>query len=132
MSITDPLADAFVKIKNAYMAKKEKVDIKSSRILLQIVDIFKREGFIQDYKFIADSSQGKIRIYLRYIERKKPALNNIKKISKPGRRVYVSRKELPRVLGGIGIAILSTSKGIFTDEEARKNNVGGEVICYVY
>jgi small subunit ribosomal protein S8 len=132
MSVSDSLADAFVKIKNAYRAGKEKVDIKGSKMLLEIVEIMKKKGFIQDYRFIEDNKQGVIRVYLRYLDKKTPALVEIKKISKPGRRVYVNRKEIPQVLSGIGVAILTTSKGILTDQEARRHKVGGEVICYIY
>jgi len=132
MSVSDPLGDAFTKIRNAYRAKKDKVDLKGSKMLLRIVDILKREGFIQDYRFIEDNKQGIIRVYLRYLDKRRPALIDIKRISKPGRRIYVNKNEIPRVLSGIGIAILTTSKGILTDKEARKEKVGGEVICYVY
>ena len=132
MSITDPLADAFAKIKNAYRARKETVNLKGSKLLLAIMEIFKKEGYIKDYRFIEDDKQGIIRVYLKYIDKNKPALMDIKRISKPGRRVYVNKDEVPRVLRGIGIAVLSTSKGIVTDTQARKLKVGGEVICYVY
>lgn len=133
MSVTDPLADAFVKIKNAYRARKEVVNLKGSKLLLAIVDILKKDGYIKDYRFIEDNKQGIIRVYLKYLDNKnKPALIDIKRISKPGRRVYVSKDEVPRVLRGIGTAILTTSKGVITDDQARKLKVGGEVICYVY
>ncbi|RKY37385.1 MAG: 30S ribosomal protein S8 [Candidatus Omnitrophota bacterium] len=132
MSITDPLADAFAKIKNAYRARKETVNLKGSKLLLAIMEIFKKEGYIKDYRFIEDDKQGIIRVYLKYVDKNRPALMDIKRISKPGRRVYVNKDEVPRVLRGIGIAVLSTSKGIVTDTQARKLKVGGEVICYVY
>jgi len=132
MSVTDILADSFTKIRNAYSVRKDKVDIKSSKMLISIIDIFKREGLIQDYKYIKDNKQGIIRVYLKYSDKKVPALKDIKKVSKVGCRVYVDKNKIPRVLRGIGIAILTTSKGILTDVEARKQNVGGEVICYVY
>ena len=132
MSVTDPLADAFAKIKNAYRARKEVVNLKGSKLLLAIVDILKKDGYIKDYRFIEDNKQGIIRVYLKYLDKNKPALIDIKRISKPGRRVYVSKDEVPRVLRGIGTAILTTSKGVITDDQARKLKVGGEVICYVY
>jgi small subunit ribosomal protein S8 len=132
MSITDPLGDAFTKIKNAYRARKETVNLKGSKMLLTIMEILKKEGYIKDYRFIEDNKQGIIRVYLKYLDKNKPALMDIKRISKPGRRIYVNKNEVPRVLRGIGIAILTTSKGILTDEQARKLKVGGEVICYVY
>jgi len=132
MSVTDSLADAFVKIKNAYRARKEVVNLKGSKLLLAIIDILKREGYIKDYRFIEDNKQGIIRVYLKYLNKNSPALIDIKRISKPGRRVYVNKEEVPRVLRGIGTAILTTSKGVVTDDQARKLKVGGEVICYVY
>ncbi len=132
MSVTDSLADAFVKIKNAYRARKEVVNLKGSKLLLAIIDILKKEGYIKDYRFIEDNKQGIIRVYLKYLDKNKPALIDIKRISKPGRRIYVSKDEVPRVLRGIGTAILTTSKGVITDNQARKLKVGGEVICYVY
>ncbi len=132
MSVTDILADSFVKIKNAYAVKKDKVDIKSSKMLISIIEIFKRERLIQDYKFIEDNKQGIIRVYLKYSNKRVPALKDIKRVSKIGCRVYVDKDKIPRVLRGIGLAILTTSKGILTDVEAREQNVGGEVICYVY
>lgn len=132
MSITDPLGDAFTKIKNAYRARKETVNLKGSKMLLAIMEILKKEGYIKDYRFIEDDKQGIIRVYLKYLDKNKPALMDIKRISKPGRRIYVNKNEVPRVLRGLGIAILTTSKGILTDEQARKLKVGGEVICYVY
>jgi small subunit ribosomal protein S8 len=131
MAVTDLLADAFTKIRNAFRARKEKVDIKASNVLKKIVEILKNEGFINDFRFIEDNRQGIIRIYLKYYG-KKSAIRDIKRISKPGRRVYVNKTEIPKVLGGIGIAILTTSQGILTDSEARKIKVGGEVICYIY
>ena len=132
MSVTDLLGDAFAKIKNAYRARKEVVNLKGSKLLLAIVDILKKDGYIKDYRFIEDNKQGIIRVYLKYLDKNKPALIDIKRISKPGRRVYVSKDEVPRVLRGIGTAILTTSKGVITDDQARKLKVGGEVICYVY
>ncbi|MDP8233966.1 MAG: 30S ribosomal protein S8 [Candidatus Saelkia tenebricola] len=132
MSVTDPLADAFVKIKNAYAVKKDNVDIKSSKILLNIVNILKREKFIQDYKSIEDNKQGLIRVYLKYSDRRKPALEKIKRISKSGCRVYVDKDNIPNVMQGIGMAILTTSKGVLSDVEARERNIGGEVICHIY
>lgn len=131
MGVTDPIADAFTKIRNAVRAGKEKVDIKASNTLRSIVQILKNEGFINDFKFIEDNRQGIIRIYLKYHD-KKPALKEIKRISKPGKRIYARRKDLKPVLGGIGIAIITTSRGIMTDAEARRQNIGGEIICEVY
>ncbi|MDD5613723.1 MAG: 30S ribosomal protein S8 [Candidatus Omnitrophica bacterium] len=132
MSVTDPLADAFVKIKNGYGSNKDHVDIKSSKLLLKITDILKARGFIKDYKKIEDSKQGIIRVYLKYLNKNKPALNKIDRVSKPGCRIYAKKDNIPQVLNGMGIAILTTSGGIMSDYDARRNKLGGEVICYVY
>ena len=132
MSVTDPLADAFVKVKNASSTGKKKVDIKSSRMLLSIVDVLKSRGYIQEYKFIEDNKQGIIRLYLRYEDKNTPALTDIRRISRPGRRVYVDKNNIPKVLNGVGLAVISTSRGVMTDFQARGENIGGEVICYVF
>ena len=131
MTMTDPIADMLTRIRNALMAKFEKVDVYNSKLNQRIVDILKREGYILDYKIIEDNKQGMIRVYLKYGPNKKPVISKLIRVSKPGRRIYVKTKEIPKVMGGLGIAILTTSKGILTDKEARKLNVGGEVICYV-
>ena len=128
---TDPIADSLIAIKNAYMAKKDVTEIKSSKLLEKICEILKREGYIENYRKIEDNKQGILRIYLKY-EKNRPAITQIKRISKPGRRVYVTKDKVPQVLQGYGIAILTTSKGVLTDKEARKLGVGGEVICYVW
>ncbi len=132
MSISDPIADALVKIKNGYRVNKESVDIKFSKLLLKIVEILKEKGFIKEFKVIEDDIQGVIRVYLKYLDRNRPALKDIKRISKPGCRIYVDKDNIPRVLNGIGLAILTTSGGVFSGEDARKNNLGGELICQVY
>ncbi|MDP8216067.1 MAG: 30S ribosomal protein S8 [Candidatus Kaelpia imicola] len=132
MSISDPLADAFVKIKNGYRVSKESVDIKFSKLLLKVVEILKAQGFVKEFKVMEDNIQGVIRVYLKYLARNKPALKDIKRISKPGCRIYVDKDNIPKVLNGIGLAILTTSGGLLSDEDARKNNLGGEVICQVY
>lgn len=132
MSITDPIADMLTKIRNAIKAKKEKVDVPFSKLTQEILSILKRERFIEDFKFIEDKIQGDLRVYLRYSKSNSPAIRGIKRISRPGLRIYVKRDKLPKVFGGLGIAILSTSRGIVTDEQAREMNTGGEVICYVW
>lgn len=132
MSITDPIADALTLVRNASLARKEKVDLKQSKSLLEIVGILKREGFIRDFRQLSDTKQGHIRIYLKYGADGQRAINGIRRISKPGKRVYVKKGKLPRVLGGLGIAILTTCRGIMTDTEARRQNLGGEIICYVW
>lgn len=132
MSVSDPIADALTVLRNASRTKKEVADIKASKILGEILRILKQERFIQDYRFVDDKKQGIFRIYLRYEQDNTPAIQGIKRISKPGRRHYVDTDNIPKVYSGIGIGILSTSKGILTDEEARQLDVGGEVLCYVW
>lgn len=131
MSRTDLIADAFTMIRNAIMAKKENVDIPASGTLKSILEILKREEYIDNFKFIEDKKQGILRIYLKY-KAAKSALSHIKRVSKPGLRVYVKHDEVPSVLRGRGMSILSTSKGILSGEEARQNGLGGEVIAYVW
>lgn len=132
MSITDPLADMFTVIRNASKAKKEKVDFPSSKLKLQILDLLKKEGYIKNYKFIGDNRQGVARVYLKFNKDRRPAITNIKRISKPGLRIFAAKDKIPRVLRGMGMAIISTSSGIFTDAQARSLGVGGEVICNVW
>lgn len=132
MVMTDPIADFLTRIRNANIAYKETVEIPASRMKRAIAEILKEEGFIKDYEYIEDGKQGVIRIYLKYGPNKEKVITGLKRISKPGLRVYVGKEEIPKVLGGLGIAIISTSKGIMTDKKARKEGVGGEVICYVW
>ncbi|UCB57338.1 MAG: 30S ribosomal protein S8 [Candidatus Omnitrophota bacterium] len=132
MSITDPLADMFTVIRNAGNAKKDKAEFPSSKFKIEILDVLKKEGYIRNYKYISDKKQGRLRVYLRFKKEKKPAITMIKRISRPGLRVYVSKDEIPRVLRGMGMAIISTSSGILTDSQARTQGVGGEVICYLW
>jgi small subunit ribosomal protein S8 len=132
MSMTDPIADMLTRVRNALTAGKEKVDIPASAVKEGIARILRDEGFIINYRIIEDSKQGIIRITLKYSDSEMPAIENLQRISRPGRRVYVGTDEIPRVLNGLGIAILSTSKGILTDRDSRTQNVGGEVLCYVW
>lgn len=132
MVMTDPIADMLTRIRNANNAKHQNVDVPASNIKKSIVDILLEEGYVRGCDLIEDDKQGIIRIKLKYTSEKEKVISGIKRISKPGLRVYAKRNEIPKVLGGLGIAILSTSKGIMTDKNARKNNVGGEVICYVW
>ncbi|MCX5712391.1 MAG: 30S ribosomal protein S8 [Candidatus Omnitrophica bacterium] len=132
MSRTDLIADVFTMIRNAHMAKKENLDVPASKIIKSIVQILKAEGYINDWKPIEDKKQGIVRIYLKYMANGKPAIKKIIRISKPGLRRYVSKDELPNVLRGRGIAIISTSKGIVTDFTARETGAGGEVIGYIW
>lgn len=132
MSMTDPIADMLTRIRNASMAKLQKVDIPSSNLKVSLANVLKAEGFVKNYKVIADNKQGVLRVYLRYIDEKEPVIREIKRVSKPGSRVYVGCDELPSVKNGLGVAILSTSKGILTDKLAREAGIGGEVICTVW
>lgn len=132
MVMTDPIADMLTRIRNANHAKHEFVDIPASKIKKEIADILLEEGYIKGFDVIDDGKQGIIRAELKYQQNKERVITGIKRISKPGLRVYVGKEDTPRVLGGLGIAILSTSQGIVTDKKARTQGVGGEVICYVW
>ncbi|SFN02518.1 30S ribosomal protein S8 [Thermodesulforhabdus norvegica] len=132
MVMTDPIADFLNRIMNAQRARHDKVDIPASKMKLSIARILKEEGYIRHYKFIKDNKQGIIRIHLKYDENRRAAITGMKRVSKPGRRIYVGHDEIPRVLNGLGIAILSTSRGVITDAEARKQRVGGELLCTVW
>lgn len=130
--MTDPIADMLTRIRNANNAKHDSVDIPASNIKKQLAQILLDEGFIKGFDVIEDAKQGLIRVDLKYGTQKEKVISGIKRISKPGLRVYVKSDEIPRVLGGLGIAIISTSSGIITDKQARNKVVGGEVICYVW
>ncbi len=132
MSMTDPIADLLTRIRNAAGAKHQKVDIASSNLKVNVATVLRTEGFIKNYKVIADNKQGILRIYLKYIDEKDSVINEIKRISKPGSRVYVGSDDIPRVKNGLGIAILSTSKGILTDKSAHEAGIGGELLCTVW
>jgi len=130
--MTDPIADMLIRIKNALMARHKTVIIPASKMKLEIARILKEEGYIEDYKFIDEKPQGKIEIVLKYDENKRPVIAGVKRVSKPGRRIYKGYRDLPKVLDGLGIAIISTSQGIMTDYEARKRKIGGEVLCEIW
>ncbi len=132
MSMTDPIADMLTRIRNANMAKLQKVDIPSSNLKVSIANVLRAEGFIKNYKVIADQKQGILRVYLKYIDEKDSVINEIKRVSKPGGRRYAKSDEIPRVKNGMGVAILSTSKGILADKAAREAGVGGELICTIW
>lgn len=132
MVMTDPIADFLTRVRNANMVMHEKVEIPASKTKQALAEILKEEGFVKDYECIEDGKQGIIRIYLKYGSNKEKVITGLKRISKPGLRVYCRKDETPRVLGGLGIAIISTSQGIMTDKVARKTGLGGEVICYVW
>jgi small subunit ribosomal protein S8 len=131
MGITDPIADMLTRIRNAIMASHETVLVPSSNMKLSMVKILKEEGFIDRYEVLKGKPQAMIKIHLKYTD-ERPAILGLERISKPGLRVYVEKKEIPRVYGGLGIAILSTSKGIMTGQEAWKRRLGGEILCYVW
>ncbi len=132
MSVTDPLADMFTIIRNGSRAGKEKVELPSSKLKLNILELLKKEGYIRNYKALDDKRQGIIRVYLKFNDQKKPAIRELKRVSKPGLRIYADSQKLPNVLRGMGTAIISTSCGVMTDGQARSQKLGGEVICYVW
>ena|SRR6266498_5242078 len=132
MSMTDPIADLLTRIRNANMAKLQKLDVPSSNMKVNIANVLRSAGFIKNYKVIADQKQGILRIYLKFIDEKDPVINEIKRISKPGSRRYVKSDEIPSVKNGMGIAILSTSKGILADKAAREAGLGGEILCTIW
>jgi small subunit ribosomal protein S8 len=130
--LTDPIADMLTRIRNAAMIKAEKVDIPASRMKLDIAKILKEEGFIRAYKILKDKKQGILRITLKYTQDGGPVISGLKRISKPGRRVYVDKGGIPMVLGGVGVSVLSTSKGVLGDKACRREQVGGEVLCHIW
>lgn len=132
MVMTDPVADFLTRIRNANMVMHETVEVPASKTKLAIAEILKNEGYIKEYEQVEDGKQGVIRVYLKYGADKAKVITGLRRISKPGLKVYCKKDEVPKVLGGLGIAIISTSKGIVTDREARKLGLGGEVICYVW
>ncbi|MBM7623996.1 30S ribosomal protein S8 [Sporohalobacter salinus] len=132
MSMTDPVADMLTRTRNANAMVKEKIDIPASNLKEDMARVLKEEGFIKDYKRVDSDAQGKLRLYLKYGHNNEKVITGLKRISKPGLRVYVDKNEIPQVLGGLGIAILSTSQGVMTDKEARNQGIGGEVLCYVW
>ncbi len=129
--ISDPVAELLTQIRNANKRRHNSLSVPASNLKLEIVRILKDEGFIKDYKYKEDNKQGQLIIYLKYLN-KEGAINNLKRISKPGLRVYAKKDEIPEVLGGLGVAILSTSRGIMTGKEASRRHLGGEVICHIW
>lgn len=130
--VSDPIADMLTRIRNGLKAKFPKVDVPASKLKLEIARILKDEGYILNYKIVDEGSHKAIRVYLKYSETGQPAITNLERVSKPGCRVYVGCREIPKVLGGLGISILTTPKGVMTGKEARRQNVGGELLCKVY
>ncbi|MCD7036592.1 30S ribosomal protein S8 [Metabacillus sp. GX 13764] len=132
MVMTDPIADLLTRIRNANMVRHDKLEVPASKIKKEIAEILKREGFVRDVEYVEDNKQGVIRIFLKYGSNNERVITGLKRISKPGLRVYAKATEVPRVLNGLGIAIISTSQGVLTDKEARAKQAGGEVLAYVW
>ena len=132
MVMTDPIADYLTRIRNANSVNHDKVEIPASRLKKTMTQILKDEGMIKDFEYIEDGKQGIIRVHLKYGPNKQKVISGLKRISRPGLRVYAKKDEVPRILGGLGIAIISTSQGVMTDKLARKRGLGGEVLCYIW
>ena len=130
--VTDPVADMLTRVRNGSLAEHEKVDIPASRLKVRLAEILKEEGFIKNFRLIEDKRQGVLRVYLKYGPGQERVISGLRRVSKPGRRLYVGAERIPSVLGGMGVAILSTPQGLLTDRESRKAKVGGEVLCYVW
>ncbi|MDR2460813.1 MAG: 30S ribosomal protein S8 [Deltaproteobacteria bacterium] len=132
MSMTDPIADLLTRIRNAIIARHDRVDVPASRLKVAIVRILKDEGFIKNFKVSRDTRQGLIRIFLKYTENNTPVIKGLTRVSRPGRRVYQKSSQILPVLSGLGVMIVSTSRGVMTDKEARRHNLGGESICQIW
>ena len=132
MTVTDPIADMLTRIRNAIMARHDSVLMPASRMKLAITRILKNEGFINDYEVVRDKPHRVIKIYLKYDDKNQPVLSGLERVSKPGLRVYVQQKEIPRVYSGLGIAIMSTAKGVMTGQQAWRQEIGGELLCYIW
>lgn len=132
MAVSDPIADLLTRIRNANTVNNDRIEVPGSKMKKAIVEILKNEGFIRDYEWIDNGHQGTMRVFLKYGPNKTKVISGLRRISKPGLRVYAKKDQVPRVLGGLGIAILSTSKGIMTDKKARQDGLGGEVLCYIW
>lgn len=129
--MSDPIADLLTRIRNASRAEHEKVDVPSSKLKVRITEVLKEEGFVKNFRFIEDGKQGTLRVYLKYVGSEK-IISGIVRVSRPGRRIYVTKDKIPTILGGMGVAILSTSAGVMTDRQVRKQHLGGEVLAYVW
>ena len=132
MAMSDPIADMLTRIRNGAKAEFAKVDIPGSKLKIELARVLKEQGYIKNHKFLEDEKQGVLRVYLKYVGENKPAIHGLERVSKPGCRVYTKSKEVKPVLNGLGISILSTSKGLMTDKQAKKENVGGEVLCNIW
>ncbi len=131
MSLNDPISNMLTNIRNAVQARKETVDIPASKLIGKILEIFKTDGYVEDFRLMKDNVQGSYKVYLKY-QKKEPVITGLKRISKTGLRIYTKGERIPRVLNGLGTAVISTSKGVLTDREARKLKVGGEVLCHIW
>lgn len=132
MSMTDPIADMLTRIRNGIQARHERIEVPASKLKVEVARILKSEGFISNYKLVEAEIQGTLRIYLKYSQDGESVIHGIERVSRPGRRVYRAKDEIPRVLGGLGLAIVSTSKGVLSGNDAAKHGVGGEVLCQVW
>ncbi len=132
MSLSDPIANMLTVIRNANTVKMERVDIPASKLKMEIIKIFKNEGYVKNFKLIDENKKSYIRVYLKYTQSGKCIIHNLKRVSKPGLRVYKKKDELPRIFNGFGTSIISTSQGVLTDKKAREKSVGGEVLCYIW
>ncbi|MCP1146456.1 30S ribosomal protein S8 [Lysinibacillus endophyticus] len=132
MTMSDPIADMLTRIRNANMVRHEKLEVPASNLKKEIAEILKREGFVRDVEYVEDNKQGIIRIFLKYGRDNERVITGLKRISKPGLRVYAKTNEVPKVLNGLGIALVSTSQGVLTDKEARAKKVGGEILAYIW
>lgn len=132
MTMTDPIADMLTRIRNAIMASYDTVDIPSSRLKISVVKVLKSEGFIKNYRIMSEGRREKIRLFLKYDDKGDSVIGGLERVSKPSRRLYTKSDRIPKVLGGLGVSILSTSKGVMTDKEAKKIGVGGEILCSVW
>ena len=132
MAMSDPIADMLTRVRNAGKAKFNSVDIPGSKMKIELAKLLKDEGYIRNYKFVKDNKQGVLRVYLKYNDKQEHSILSIDRVSKPSKRVYMKGKDIKPVYSGLGIAVLSTSKGIMTDKQAREKNIGGEIICNVW
>ena len=130
--ITDPIADMLTRIRNALTARHDFTDMPASKMKVSLAEALKQEGFIRDYEMLEDGVKRTVRVHLAYTDRREPTITGLQRVSKPGLRVYVEKREVPRVYGGLGVAIVSTSQGLLTGREARRRGLGGEVVCYVW
>jgi small subunit ribosomal protein S8 len=132
MPVTDQVSDMLTRIRNAALARRDHALIPASKLKLEVAKILKAQGYIQKYDLVDDKRHGQIRIHLRYVQNREPVIAGLRRISRPGMRVYVAKDRIPRVMGGLGVAVLSTSQGVLTDREARRRGIVGEVLCYVW